>query len=96
MFGTVHFNQLICVCVCVLQSFDTGHSMSVTRVLHTQAMVVTASKDGSVRLHGPQDTHHVFSKQLEQGGSDQVADLDFYRSTFAVPRDRLVQVWRET
>jgi len=41
----------VCVCVCVCQRFDSGHQRSLTRVLHSLAMVVTASKDGLVRLH---------------------------------------------
>ena len=80
------------MCVCV-QHFDTGHDRDLTRVLHSLAMIATASKDGTVRLHSTDRVEPRLLACLEGGG--EVSDLDYFKSTLAVPRQRLVEVWSE-
>ncbi len=79
-----------------LQSFNTGHSRALTQVVHSLAMIATASKDGTVRLHntdlsGPRLLTCL--QQQDRGG--EVTSLDYYKSTLAIPHDRVVEVWSD-
>lgn len=79
-----------------LQCFDTDHSQPITSVLHGVGMLVTGSKDGSVRMHALTSPLQLLAKLEEQ--TNAITGLDFNKNCLAVAGgggDKNVTVWVE-